>query len=185
MPDVEALRYDPDPCSIARTLDLVGEKWSLLVLREVFSGVRRFDDLRRRTGAPRQVLTARLGTLVDAGLLRRHPYREPGQRTRSEYRLTAAGMDLYPVLVSLLRWGDRYLVQPTGGPSLELTHRDCGEPVDLVLRCRAGHELRSARDVRPRPGPGARLLDPDDPRAVPRADRATATLAGTGASAGR
>jgi DNA-binding HxlR family transcriptional regulator len=184
MPDVEALRYDPDPCSIARTLDLVGEKWSLLVLREVFSGVRRFDDLRRRTGAPRQVLSARLGTLVDAGLLRRHPYREPGQRTRYEYRLTGAGMDLYPVLVSLLRWGDRYLVQPTGGPSVELTHRDCGEPVDLVLRCRAGHELTSAREVRPRPGPGARLLAPDDPRAVPRTDPARTVLAGTGASAG-
>ena len=76
-------------------------------------------------------------------------------------------MDLYPVLVSLLRWGDRYLDQPTGGPKLELAHRDCGEPVDVVLRCRAGHELASARDVRPRPGPGARLLDPDDPRAVP------------------
>ena len=184
MPDVETLRYDPGPCSIARTLDLIGEKWSLLVLREVFSGVRRFDDLRRRTGAPRQVLSARLGTLVDAGLLRRHPYREPGQRTRYEYRLTGAGMDLYPVLVSLLRWGDRYLVQPTGGPSVELTHRDCGEPVDLVLRCPAGHELTSARDVRPRPGPGARLLAPDDPRAVPRTDPARARLAGTGASAG-
>lgn len=167
MPDVDSLRYDPDPCSIARTLDLVGEKWSLLVLREVFSGVRRFDDLRRRTGAPRQVLSARLGSLVAAGLLRRHPYREPGQRTRYEYRLTAAGMDLYPVLVALLRWGDRYLVQPTGGPSVELTHRDCGEPVDLAMRCRGGHELTSAREVAPRPGPGARLLDPDDPRAVP------------------
>jgi len=181
MPDVEALRYDPGPCSIARTLDLVGEKWSLLVLREVFSGVRRFDDLRRRTGAPRQVLSARLGSLVDAGLLRRHPYREPGQRTRYEYRLTEAGMDLYPVLVALLRWGDRYLVQPTGGPSVELTHRDCGEPVDLVLRCRGQHELTSAREVAPRPGPGARLLDPDDPRAVP----VRATLPGTAASAAR
>jgi DNA-binding HxlR family transcriptional regulator len=161
----EALRWDPDPCSIARTLELVGEKWSLLVLREVFSGVRRFDDLRRRTGAPRQVLSARLTTLVEAGVLRRHPYQEPGQRTRYEYRLTRAGMDLYPVLVSLMRWGDRYLDQPTGGPTLELTHQDCGEPVDVTLRCRAGHDLDSARDVHPRPGPGARLLPPDDPRA--------------------
>ena len=164
----EVMRWDPDPCSIARTLELVGEKWSLLVLREVFSGVRRFDDLRRRTGAPRQVLSARLTTLVDAGVLRRHPYQEPGQRTRYEYRLTRAGMDLYPVLVSLLRWGDRYLDQPTGGPTLELTHQDCGEPVDVVLRCRAGHDLDSARDVHPRPGPGAQLLPPDDPRALPR-----------------
>ena len=161
----EALRWDPDPCSIARTLELVGEKWSLLVLREVFSGVRRFDDLRRRTSAPRQVLSARLSTLVEAGVLRRHPYQEPGQRTRYEYRLTRAGMDLYPVLVSLLRWGDRYLDLPAGGPTLELTHKDCGEPVDVVLRCRSGHDLGSARDVHPRPGPGAQLLGPDDPRA--------------------
>jgi DNA-binding HxlR family transcriptional regulator len=164
----EALRYDPDPCSIARTLELVGEKWSLLVLREVFSGVRRFDDLRRRIGAPRQVLSARLTTLVEAGVLRRHPYRDPGQRSRYEYRLTRAGMDLYPVLVSLLRWGDRYLELPAGGPTLELTHKDCGEPVDVALRCRAGHDLDSARDVLPRPGPGARELAPDDPRALPR-----------------
>ena len=160
----EALRYDPDPCSIARTLDLVGEKWSLLVLREVFSGVRRFDDLHRRVGAPRQVLSARLGTLVDAGILRRHPYRDPGQRSRSEYRLTAAGLDLYPVLVALMRWGDRHLDQPTGGPSLDFVHAGCEEPVDPVLRCRAGHEIASPRDVVPRPGPGARLLTPDDPR---------------------
>jgi DNA-binding HxlR family transcriptional regulator len=168
MPAPEALRYDPDPCSIARTLELVGEKWSLLVLREVFSGVRRFDDLRRRTGAPRQVLSARLASLVDACVLRRHPYQEPGQRTRFEYRLTRAGMDLYPVLVSLMRWGDRYLDQPTGGPTLQLTHKDCGEPVDVVLRCGGGHYLESARDVHPRPGPGARELAPDDPRALPR-----------------
>ncbi len=84
-------------------------------------------------------------------------------------RLTQAGLDLYPVLVSLLRWGDRYLDQPSGGPSVELTHRDCGEPVDVALRCRAGHEVASARDVRPRPGPGAVLLADDDPRAPARA----------------
>ena len=154
MASVQALRYDPDPCSIGRTLELIGEKWSLLVLREVFSGVRRFDDLQRRIGAPRQVLSARLATLVAAGVLRRHPYQDPGRRTRYEYRLTAAGMDLYPVLVGLLRWGDRYLDQP----------------VDLAVRCRAGHELGSLREVRPVPGPGARLLDPDDPRAVPPTD---------------
>jgi DNA-binding HxlR family transcriptional regulator len=182
VPVPEALRWDPEPCSIARTLELVGEKWSLVVLREVFSGVRRFDDLRRRTGAPRQVLSARLGTLVDAGLLRRHPYQEPGQRKRDEYRLTAAGMDLYPVLVALQSWGDRYLDQPTGGPIVELTHKDCGEQVEVALRCRAGHELTSARDVRPRPGPGARELPADDPRALP---WVRATLSGTGGSAAR
>jgi len=153
----DRLRYDPTPCSIARTLQLVGEKWSLLVLRDVFSGVRRFEDMQQRIGAPRQVLSDRLGSLVAAGILGRHPYRDPGQRTRYEYRLTEAGLDLYPVLVALLRWGDRHLDNPDG-PSVELTHRDCGEQVGLVMRCRAGHELASAREVRPRPGPGARIL---------------------------
>src|ERR687886_760822 len=95
----DALRYDPETCSIARTLQLIGEKWSLLVLRDVFSGVRRFEDMHRRIGAPRQVLSDRLGSLVTAGILRRHPYREPGQRTRYEYRLTQAGVGLYPGLV--------------------------------------------------------------------------------------
>jgi DNA-binding HxlR family transcriptional regulator len=155
----DPLLFDTANCSIARTLQLIGEKWSLLVLRDVFSGVRRFEDMHRRIGAPRQVLSDRLNSLVEAGILRRRPYRETGQRTRYEYRLTKAGMDLYPVLVALLRWGDAYLGNPEG-PSLELAHRDCGEEVDLVMRCRAGHDVPSAREVRPRPGPGAHSPSP-------------------------
>jgi DNA-binding HxlR family transcriptional regulator len=146
-------------CSIGRTLELVGEKWTLLLLRDAFNGVRRFDDLHRRIGAPRQVLSQRLGRLVAVGLLRRVPYREPGQRTRYEYRLTEAGLDLYPVLVALMAWGDRHRPD-ANGPAVELTHRDCGEQIELALRCQAGHELTSARDVRPRPGPGARAAEP-------------------------
>jgi DNA-binding HxlR family transcriptional regulator len=141
-------------CSIARTLDRVGEKWTFLVLREAFNGVRRFDEIRANTGMPRQVLTDRLATLVDDGLLRREPYREPGQRQRHQYRLTRKGFDLYPVLVAMLDWGDRYLAVDTG-PPLTLTHRGCGEPVHTALRCEAGHLLDSARDVTPVPGPGA------------------------------
>jgi DNA-binding HxlR family transcriptional regulator len=148
--------YDLAHCSIARTLELIGEKWTLLVLRDAFSGVRRFDDLHRRIGAPRQVLSARLGRLVEVGLLRRVPYREPGQRTRYEYRLTEAGLDLYPVLVAMLKWGDRHRPDPDpDGPPLELVHRDCGEPVELGLRCQAGHPVASARDVRARLSPAA------------------------------
>jgi hypothetical protein len=94
---------------------------------------------------------------VTEGLLRKVPYRESGQRRRNEYRLTAKGLDLYPVLVALMQWGDRYAAGP-GGPQVLLRHRDCGEPVQLQLSCRAGHVLDSARDVTPVPGPGARKI---------------------------
>jgi hypothetical protein len=95
--------------------------------------------------------------LVEAGLLRRQPYRELGQRTRYEYRLTDAGRDLYPVLVALLQWGDRHLDRPDG-PVMVLTHRECGEPVHMTMHCAAGHEVDSPRQVRPIPGPGAASL---------------------------
>lgn len=143
-----------DRCTIARTLAVVGEKWTLLVLREVFNGARRFEDLLAGTGAPRQVLSDRLTGLVDHGVLRRAPYREPGQRTRDEYRLTDKGLELYPILVTLMAWGDRWLAGPDGPPVL-LTHRDCGAPVQAALRCADGHPVASARDVTPLTGPGA------------------------------
>ena len=136
-------------------MGIIGERWTFLVLREVFNGVRRFDDMQRRTQAPRQILSDRLARLVDRGLLRKVPYQEHGQRSRHEYRLTEAGLDLYPVLVALMQWGDRYAVGPAG-PLALLTHRDCGERVRLELACAAGHKLASAREVTPLPGPGAR-----------------------------
>ncbi len=144
-----------DPCSIGAAVALIGERWTFLVLREAFSGVRRFEDMRRRTAAPRQVLSDRLGYLVREGLLRKVPYREPGQRARYEYRLTEKGLDLYPILVALMHWGDQYAGQPAG-PPLALTHRDCGQPVRLQLTCAAGHALDRPREVTPLPGPGAR-----------------------------
>ncbi len=145
----EAL-WDRSRCSVAGTLAVVGEKWSLLVLREAFLGVRRFADFQRVLGAPRAVLTDRLGTLVEQGILRRVPYQTQGERQRHEYRLTEKGIDLYPTLVALMQWGDRYLGDGGGAP-LELRHRDCGDPVHLALVCDAGHELAGARDVRPQP----------------------------------
>ena len=151
------LDYDPANCAIGAAVGIIGERPTFLVLREVFNGVRRFDDMQRRTGIPRQVLSQRLGRLVDEGLLRRMPYQESGQRSRDEYRLTDKGLDLYPVLVSLLQWGDRYAVGPAG-PPVELRHRDCGEPVHVQLSCAAGHVLDSAREVTPVPGPGARKI---------------------------
>ena len=150
-----ALDWSSENCSVARTLDVIGEKWTLVVLREVFQGIRRFEDMRVRTGIPRQVLSTRLARLVAHGILRRESYREPGQRVRQEYRLTQKGIDLHPVLLSLMTWGDRHLADPDG-PSLELYHRDCGSAVRLELRCSAGHGDLTARDVRPRPGPAAR-----------------------------
>ncbi len=143
-------QWDRSRCSVAGTLAVVGEKWSLLVLREAFLGVRRFADFQRALGAPRAVLTDRLNTLVEQGILRRVPYRAQGERQRHEYRLTQKGIDLHPTLVALMAWGDRYLAED-GDVPLELRHRDCGEPVHLALVCEAGHELSGARDVRPVP----------------------------------
>jgi DNA-binding HxlR family transcriptional regulator len=141
----EAL-WDRSRCSVAGTLAVVGEKWSLLVLREAFFGVRRFADFQRVLGAPKAVLSDRLATLVEQGVLRRVPYQAEGERQRHEYRLTTKGRDLYPTLVALMQWGDTYL---TDGPPLELQHQDCGAPVHLELACEAGHRLAGAREVRP------------------------------------
>jgi DNA-binding HxlR family transcriptional regulator len=134
---------------------ILGEKWAVVVLREVYNGIRRFDDMREHTAIPRQVLTNRLALLVEQGILRREPYREPGARVRHEYRLTEMGLDLYPVLVAVLEWGERYLADPCGSTLLTV-HRDCGADVHARLRCDAGHDVKP-RDVIPRPGPGARL----------------------------
>src|SRR3974377_1083764 len=110
----------PRPCSIARTLDIVGEKWALLAIREVFLGNRKFDEMVHRTGAPRDTLAARRPPLVGAGVLERQQYSE--HPARFEYRLTEAGRDLYPVIVTLMRWGDQYLAGDDG-PALVLLHR--------------------------------------------------------------
>ena len=152
-----ALDYDTAGCTIAAALAVVGEKWAFLVLREAFNGVRRFDDMQRRTGMPSQVLSSRLSRLVSDGILRKTPYQDEGQRPRSEYRLTDKGVELYPVMVALLGWGDKYVAQ-ADGPPVELTHRDCGASVQLQLACSAGHVLDSAKQVTPVPGPGARRV---------------------------
>ena len=151
----EALDWSVETCTIGRAMAILGEKWTVVVLREVFNGIRRFADMRERTGIPRQVLTNRLASLVEHGLLRREPYQEPGARIRHEYRLTAKGFDLYPVLIAVMEWGDRYLAEPEG-PPLEMVHRGCGAEVRAELRCTGGHPITEYRDVLPRPGPGAR-----------------------------
>jgi DNA-binding HxlR family transcriptional regulator len=151
------LDYDTANCTIAAALAIIGERWTFLVLREAFNGIRRFDDMQRRTGMPRQVLSSRLARLVSEGILRKEPYREQGQRARQEYRLTEKGIELFPVMVALMTWGDKFAAGPDGPPA-RLTHRDCGAPVRLQLACSAAHVLGSARDVTPLPGPGARRV---------------------------
>ena len=140
-------------CSVARTLDVIGERWSLLVLREVFLGVRRFESIRHATGAPRAVLAERLRSLVDAGLLVRREYREEGARTRHEYRPTDAGRELQPALTALMQWGDKHLPVP-GGPPLIVEHAECGGSVRAHLVCEHGHVLDDrARELRARQMP--------------------------------
>jgi DNA-binding HxlR family transcriptional regulator len=151
------LDYDTANCAIGAAVGIIGERPTFLVLREAFNGVRRFDDIQRRTAMPRQVLSDRLARLVDEGLLRKVPYRDSGQRRRDEYRLTDKGLDLYPVLVALMAWGDQHAVGAEG-PQVLLRHRDCGELVALHLSCQAGHVLGSAREVTAAPGPGARKI---------------------------
>jgi DNA-binding HxlR family transcriptional regulator len=133
----------PRVCSIARTLEVVGEKWALLAVREVFLGNRRFDEMVRRTGAPRDTLAARLRTLVDAGILERRLYCEHPQR--HEYRLTPAGRDLYPVVLTLLRWGDDHLAGDDG-PPMVLRHHD-HHPLVTEVVCHTCGEVVDAREV--------------------------------------
>ena len=149
--------FESGHCSVARAVEVLGDRWTVLVLRDVFNGVRRFDDLQTHLGIARDVLTKRLGALVDEGVLAKVPYREPGSRTRYEYRLTEAGWDLRPVLISLIEWGDRYRAS-TDGPPVVVTHADCGERVGVKLECAAGHEVEPSTRLRLTPGPGARPI---------------------------
>jgi DNA-binding HxlR family transcriptional regulator len=142
-----AATSQPRVCSIARTLDVVGEKWALLAVREVFLGNRRFDEMIRRTGAPRDTLAARLRTLVASGILERRQYSE--HPARHEYRLTEAGRDLYPVIVSLMRWGDKHLAGEDG-PPLVLEHHS-GHRLEARLVCESCGDPVDPRDTRPVP----------------------------------
>jgi DNA-binding HxlR family transcriptional regulator len=138
-------------CSIARALDLVGEWWTMLVVREAFMGTTRFDAFQRNLGIAPNILSARLKRLVASGVLQRMP---AGGARRQEYRLTEKGRDLFPVLVALLQWGDRWLAGPDG-PPVRLLDRAAGLPVAVGVRSSDGRTLRPT-DIRLVPGPGAR-----------------------------
>lgn len=148
------MRHDDlagEPCSILRPLALLGDRWTLVVLRQTFAGVRRFDDLQSSLGLSRPVLADRLRRLVDAGVLQRSAYRDE-QRTRHEYRLTPMGLDLYPVMMALRSWGDKYLAPD--GPFIEYRHRGCGGNTHTRLLCDdCGAEV-AATDIEVTAGPG-------------------------------
>ena len=138
-------------CSIARTVAVLGERWTLVILREAFNRRRRFDDIQRDLGIARNILADRLQRLVAEGILERRAYQQRPERF--EYRLTDKGRDLYPVLIALMQWGDRYTAGEAG-PPVELIHEPCGEQTHPRLVCDHCGEPIDPRDVRPQPGPG-------------------------------
>jgi len=143
--------YESQRCSVARTLELVGERWTLLIIRDAFLGVRRFGDFADRLGIARNVLQDRLERLVEAGVLTKVPYQE--RPLRHEYRLTEMGRDLWPSIVALLQFGDEHLAGEAGPPML-LLHRGCGGELDARRICKACGTPLELGDVESVPGPG-------------------------------
>jgi len=137
--------YDNLDCSVARALEAIGERWTILILRDAFFGVRRFDDFQKDLGIARNVLQTRLTHLVDEGIMERIPYQE--RPVRHEYKLTQKGIDLWPVIIAMLGWGDRYEASPAGPPT-RLFHRECGGEVTDRGICGACGQVLTARDVR-------------------------------------
>jgi DNA-binding HxlR family transcriptional regulator len=148
---VKRTRFSQWPCSVARTVDLLGDWWTPLVLRECYYGVRRFDDFQRSLSIGRNILTERLNRLVDEGLLERVPYQE--RPVRNEYLLTEKGRDFFPVMVAMMRWGDRWLADE-GGPPIVLEHVPCGHDLQPEVVCSHCGEPVVQRDVWARRGPG-------------------------------
>src|ERR1700677_1386576 len=162
--------YPTQYCPVASTLEVIGERWTLLIIRDVFLGIRRFEDLQRDLGVARNILQVRLERLVEEGVLVKRPYQE--RPLRSEYRLTEKGADLWPVLVSMLQWGDRY-GRDGGERPLILQHRGCGGELDDRRRClTCGADVTVTEAIATRTG--ARRPSADDS-----ADTAAATTAGS------
>lgn len=139
---MERKSFSDMDCSVAQCLEVVGEWWSMLVVRDVFLGVTRFEDLQRRLGISRNILQQRLEKLVGAGVLEKVPYCE--RPLRYEYRLTAKGRDLWPVLTAMRQWGDRYAAP--AGPPVQLRHKGCGELAEPASVCGSCGEAVQARD---------------------------------------
>lgn len=133
-------------CSIYRTMAVLHDRWTILVLREVFNGLSRFDDIQSHLGISRSVLADRLGTLVEAGALERRPYQVEGTRARHEYALTSMGRDLRPVMIAMNAFGDRWL-QGEEGPPIVIRHKGCGAAVGVHIVCEDGHVLTRGREL--------------------------------------
>jgi len=146
------------PCTIARSADLLGDGWNLLVIREACLGTRRFEDFQRHLGIGRNILTTRLQRLVAEGILHRVEYQQ--RPVRSEYRLTEKGRDVYPIVAAMAAFGDKWLTGPEGTP-LVLHHTGCDHDMHAVVVCSECAEPLDVREVRARPGPGSpRLSEP-------------------------
>jgi DNA-binding HxlR family transcriptional regulator len=150
MEGVERKSFADMDCSVAQCLEIVGEWWSMLIVRDAFLGVTRFDEFQRRLGISRNILQQRLGRLVEAGVLVRVPYSE--HPPRDDYRLTDKGRDLWPVLTAMRQWGDRYAAP--SGPPLRVVHKACGSVSEAVFVCGSCGEALGPRDVKAVPAPG-------------------------------
>jgi DNA-binding HxlR family transcriptional regulator len=139
-------------CSVARTIDIIGEWWTPLIVRDAFYGHRRFEDFQRSLGIARNVLAVRLERLVEAGIMERQRYEE--RPPRDEYVLTPKGRDLFPIIGAILAWGDKWTAGEAGPPLL-LIHEACGKPGSLRATCDQCGEPMSLDNIRPVPGPGA------------------------------
>jgi len=146
--------YQASNCSIARTLQVVGEKWTLLIIRESFYGATRFEQFHSVLNCPRNLLSERLTKLVEEGILERSEYREPGSRARHEYRMTDKGRELTPILLALREWGDRHEAGPEGPPVIA-RHAGCGKQLRVTVRCASGHEVAGPDEIELVDGPGA------------------------------
>ncbi|MCU7695882.1 helix-turn-helix transcriptional regulator [Acinetobacter sp. AYS6] len=139
------------PCSVARMLSVIGDRWTMLILRNAFMGIRRFDDFQKSLGVTRHVLSDRLKRLVEYEILAKTPYFD--RQERFEYRLTDKGFELYPIILSMANWADKWMDQGLGKP-LEYRHKTCGHKFEPVMVCSVCHEPLHAKQVQVSAGPG-------------------------------
>ena len=154
---------EEEPCSLARTVAVIGDRWSLLILRECFLRIRRFDEFQSSLGVTRHLLADRLKKLVRFGVLRKIPYQDAPKRY--EYILTQKGLDLYPIIMSIVHWGNIHMVDSRGRPLLH-EHKNCHKMFNPVMVCSECGEPLTAKEVHVHPGPGARKSSPSRAKAV-------------------